>query len=128
MSMRRSRFAGMTGDEIFPGKDIKSDAEIDNYIRSTAITMYHPTSTCAMGVSPDAVVDGELRVNGVSKVCGCRCVGDAERAGRTYQCADDHDRREGGGYDARPRRAGADRGVSVDGRVPTMPWRAAHFK
>jgi choline dehydrogenase len=57
---------GMTGDEIFPGKGIKSDADIETYIRSTAITMYHPTSTCAMGVGPDAVVDGELRVNGVS--------------------------------------------------------------
>ncbi|MGZ5867383.1 MAG: GMC family oxidoreductase [Xanthobacteraceae bacterium] len=57
---------GMTGDEIWPGKGVKSDAELDNYIRSTAITMYHPTSTCAMGVGPDAVVDGELRVNGVS--------------------------------------------------------------
>jgi choline dehydrogenase len=56
----------MTRDEMFPGTGIRSDAEIDNYIRSTAITMYHPTSTCAMGAGPEAVVDGELRVNGVS--------------------------------------------------------------
>jgi choline dehydrogenase-like flavoprotein len=57
---------GMIRDEIFPGKDVRTDAEIDEYIRSNAIVMYHPTSTCAMGVAPDAVVDGELRVNGVS--------------------------------------------------------------
>jgi len=56
----------MTRDEIFPGKGVKTDAEIDEYIRSTAIVMYHPTSTCAMGIAPDAVLDGELRVNGVS--------------------------------------------------------------
>ena len=56
----------MVKEEIWPGKDIKADAEIDSYIRSTAITMYHPTSTCAMGPGPDAVLDGELRVNGVT--------------------------------------------------------------
>ena len=62
----REPLKSMTRDEMFPGKGIKSDAEIDNYIRSTAVTMYHPTSTCAMGIGTDAVVDGELRVNGVS--------------------------------------------------------------
>jgi choline dehydrogenase len=56
----------MISDEIFPGKAMQSDSELDNYIRSTAITMYHPTSTCAMGIGPDAVVNGELQVNGVS--------------------------------------------------------------
>jgi choline dehydrogenase len=62
----RQPLRGMIDDEIFPGKAVMSDAEIDDYIRATAITMYHPTSTCAMGTAPDAVVDGELRVNGVS--------------------------------------------------------------
>jgi choline dehydrogenase len=28
--------------------------------------MYHPVGTCRMGTDPEAVVDGELRVNGVS--------------------------------------------------------------
>ncbi len=56
----------MIGDEMFPGTGVKTDAEIDAYIRSTAITMYHPTSTCRMGIDTEAVVDGELKVNGVS--------------------------------------------------------------
>ena len=30
-----------------------------------AQTLYHPTSTCAMGTGEDAVVDPELRVRGV---------------------------------------------------------------
>jgi choline dehydrogenase len=62
----REPLKGMIGEEIWPGKDVRSDAEIDSYIRSTAITMYHPTSTCAMGPGPDAVLDGELKINGVS--------------------------------------------------------------
>ena len=44
-----------------------SDAEEDlvAHIRHTAQTIYHPTSTCAMGPGDDAVVDLELRVRGV---------------------------------------------------------------
>ena len=34
--------------------------------RTWAQTLYHPTSTCAMGTGEDAVVDPELRVRGVS--------------------------------------------------------------
>ena len=33
--------------------------------RDWAQTLYHPTSTCAMGSGEDAVVDAELRVRGV---------------------------------------------------------------
>ena len=58
--------ASMTGAEVFPGKDIRTDSQIDAYIRSTASMIYHPTSTCRMGSDPHAVVDAELRVNGVS--------------------------------------------------------------
>ena len=57
---------GMIQNEIFPGKAAQSDGEIDAYIRETASMIYHPTSTCRMGGDPAAVVDPELRVNGVS--------------------------------------------------------------
>jgi choline dehydrogenase len=56
---------GMTADELLPGAAIQSDAEIDAYIRETANTMYHPVGTCRMGTDVAAVVDAELRVNGV---------------------------------------------------------------
>ncbi len=56
----------MVTRELFPGKAVATDAEIDAYIRSTAVTVYHPTSTCRMGVDVEAVVDRELKVNGVS--------------------------------------------------------------
>ncbi|MAJ93020.1 MAG: choline dehydrogenase [Rhodospirillaceae bacterium] len=55
------------GEEIAPGADKQSDAEIDTHIRATMGTVHHPVGTCKMGPDndPEAVVDGELRVRGV---------------------------------------------------------------
>ncbi|MGA2945154.1 MAG: GMC oxidoreductase, partial [Xanthobacteraceae bacterium] len=52
--------------EIAPGDRAVSDAELDDYIRTTNITVHHPAGTCKMGVAMDrmAVVDPELRVFG----------------------------------------------------------------
>ncbi len=55
-------------DELMPGANVQSDDEIDDYIRSTANMLYHPTSTCRMGIDPLAVVDAQLRVNGVTNL------------------------------------------------------------
>ncbi len=54
------------GEEITPGADVKTDGEIDAWIRKTAITAHHPCGTCAMGSGPDAVLDLELRVRGIA--------------------------------------------------------------
>ena len=53
------------GRETSPGDAVKTDAEIDAFIRKTAITAHHPCGTCAMGTTPDTVTDPELRVRGV---------------------------------------------------------------
>ncbi|HUZ74771.1 MAG TPA: choline dehydrogenase [Stellaceae bacterium] len=58
----------LVGEELLPGTAIDSDAAIDAYVRTTAITMYHPVGTCRMGTDPEAVVDGDLRVNGVENL------------------------------------------------------------
>jgi choline dehydrogenase len=42
-----------------------TDEDLATHIRHTAQTIYHPTSTCRMGVDDLAVVDPELRVRGV---------------------------------------------------------------
>jgi choline dehydrogenase len=54
------------GEEYSPGSRAKSDVDIDNYIRQTAETIYHPVGTCKMGSDPLAVVDDRLRVHGVA--------------------------------------------------------------
>jgi choline dehydrogenase len=45
--------------------DHPSDDDLVEHVRAWAQTLYHPTSTCAMGSGEDAVVDAELRVRGV---------------------------------------------------------------
>jgi len=45
--------------------DDPTDEDLVEHIRTWAQTLYHPTSTCAMGAGEDAVVDAQLRVRGV---------------------------------------------------------------
>jgi 4-pyridoxate dehydrogenase len=52
--------------ETNPADKVKTDAEIDHWIRSTVITAHHPCGTCPMGSTPAAVVDPEMRVHGTS--------------------------------------------------------------
>src|SRR5439155_1409667 len=53
------------GRETAPGPDCRTDAEIDAFVRRTAITAHHPCATCAMGTGEDAALDPTLRVRGV---------------------------------------------------------------
>ncbi|WP_332769804.1 choline dehydrogenase [Phenylobacterium sp.] len=53
-------------EELFPGKQVQTDAEIDAWIRKHAETIYHPVGTCKMGTDEMAVVDAELKVRGLA--------------------------------------------------------------
>jgi 4-pyridoxate dehydrogenase len=53
------------GEEKSPGPDVKTDGQIDAFIKRTAITAHHPCGTCAMGSGPDAVLDHQLKVKGI---------------------------------------------------------------
>ena len=55
------------GDQIRPGYDA-SQEEIDNIIRETADTAYHPSCTNKMGIDQMSVVDEETRVHGVENL------------------------------------------------------------
>lgn len=55
------------GGEAWPGPTT-SDAELWQLIEQQVGLIYHPTSTCRMGNDANAVVDAELRVNGVSQL------------------------------------------------------------
>jgi choline dehydrogenase len=57
--------ARLVGQEIRPGAALRTDAELDAYIRDTAQVTQHPVGTCSMGTGADAVVDPELRVRGI---------------------------------------------------------------
>ncbi len=59
---------GFRGHETAPGADVTSDADIDAWIRKTAITAHHPCATCVMGVGAEAVVDAEFRVRGADNL------------------------------------------------------------
>ena len=52
-------------EETAPGRNIRSDDEILNFIRDNAQSMYHPVGTCRMGHDELAVVDDRLRVRGL---------------------------------------------------------------
>jgi choline dehydrogenase len=50
--------------EFQPGPATESDEQLLDYARRRGSTVFHPTSTCKMGVDAMAVVDPELRVHG----------------------------------------------------------------
>jgi choline dehydrogenase len=52
-------------NEIAPGPEVKSDAEIDAFVRDNLESTYHPCGSCRMGEDEMAVVDSELRVRGI---------------------------------------------------------------
>jgi choline dehydrogenase-like flavoprotein len=53
--------------EILPGAAATSDGALDEHIRRTVKTDYHPVGTCRMGHDddPEAVVGADLRVRGI---------------------------------------------------------------
>jgi len=53
------------GEEIQPGIDVKSDDEIDAFIRQFSESAYHPSCSCKMGSDEMAVVDSETKVHGI---------------------------------------------------------------
>lgn len=59
--------APFIAEELAPGPSAVSDADIDAFIRKTAITLHHPAGTCKMAVEGDpmGVLDQQLRVRGV---------------------------------------------------------------
>ena len=63
----QSAFDPYRADEFQPGAAVKTDAEIEQWIRAKCETIYHPVGTCKMGPDNDpmAVVDHRCRVRGL---------------------------------------------------------------
>ena len=64
---RSEPLGGLIGEEITPGDDLQTDAELEAHVRNTGAITLHPVGTCKMGVASDpmAVLDDQLRVRGV---------------------------------------------------------------
>lgn len=54
--------------EETPGAAVRSDDEIEAFIRQYGVTDFHPVGTCRMGDDPSAVVDHRLRVRGIDRL------------------------------------------------------------
>jgi choline dehydrogenase-like flavoprotein len=61
-------FASWLEEERIPGKAAQSNAELEDFVRATAETEYHPVGTCKMGSDPLAVVDEDLRLRGIERL------------------------------------------------------------
>ena len=59
-------FDPFRGRELAPGDSVTSRADLADYVRSAASTVWHPAGTCRMGpAGPDSVVGYDLAVHGV---------------------------------------------------------------
>jgi 4-pyridoxate dehydrogenase len=63
---RHKTLAPFVARELAPSAEIKTAAQLENFVRGTAVTAHHPAGTCRMGAAMDemSVVDHELRVLG----------------------------------------------------------------
>jgi len=68
--MKARPFADIVRKEILPGPGATSDAALDEHLRRTVKTDYHPVGTCRMGQDGDrqAVVTPELKVRGIESL------------------------------------------------------------
>lgn len=58
-------FAPFRGEELSPGADLQTDAELDAYLMGAVESAYHPSCSCKMGSDSLAVVDELCRVRGL---------------------------------------------------------------
>ncbi len=57
--------AALSGRRSCRARQVQSDDELLDYARRNGNTVYHATCTCMMGPHPMAVVDDQLRVQGL---------------------------------------------------------------
>ena len=61
----QSAFDELRGVELEPGPDVRTDQQIENWIRQITVTDFHPSCSCRMGHGEGSVVDSKMRVHGV---------------------------------------------------------------
>ncbi len=66
--VRQPALNAYRGAEFKPGENVRTDSEIDAWIRQNAETIYHPVGTVRMGTDTKAPVDEALRVRGIDSL------------------------------------------------------------
>ena len=66
--MQTRRMAAFQPQELKPGPDLVSDAELMRAAGDVGTTIFHPVGTTRMGVDPRAVVSPDLRVHGIDRL------------------------------------------------------------
>jgi len=66
--IKQPSFINHWDNEMVPGLDYKSDKEILSAIQNMGSTVFHPVGTCRMGNDANAVLDSQLKVNGVQNL------------------------------------------------------------
>ncbi len=82
-------------EEFQPGAAVKTDAELEQWIRAKCETIYHPVGTCKMGPSSRSHGGGRqsLPRPRPGRPARGRRLGDADAGRRQHQRAHHHDRR-----------------------------------
>ena len=66
--MTQPTFEPFSGNELVPGKAVKSDKEILRFIARDGESAYHPSCTCRMGEGDSTVTDAKLQVHGLERL------------------------------------------------------------
>ena len=56
------------GEQLRPGNECKTDEQLNEIIRNTSDTAYHPSCTNKMGIDEFSVVDAETKVHGIKNL------------------------------------------------------------
>lgn len=64
----QAAFDAYRDGEIQPGEHIRTNAQIDQFVKDQVESAYHPSGTCKMGADEMAVVDSSLRVKGLERL------------------------------------------------------------
>ena len=64
----QAALAEWRAEEIYPGADCRSEADLDAFIERAVMTHHHPVGTCRMGHVGDSVVDADLKLHGFEQL------------------------------------------------------------
>ena len=64
--METPAMKAFVAEEFKPGPKMQTEDEMLEFVRSEAVTIFHPVGTCSMGQGPMHVVDERLRVYGTA--------------------------------------------------------------